>query len=89
MPVVLGTKNTQIRISHSLIAIISEKTIITVGTHLVLTWVGCVTRPAINPREARPVPKVTLVSSSIPTELGVGSYTLGPKIGVSTASRTI
>ena len=37
-------KNTHIRIGpYSLIAITSEKTIVTVGAHLVLIWVGCVT----------------------------------------------
>ena len=92
MTVILAPKDTDnypnIGIAHTLIAITSEKPRVAIGAHLILARVGLITRPAINQSEIRPAPVATLVITSIPTELGVSSYTRSPKIGVTTASRT-
>ena len=67
---------------HLTPAITSELAVVAVGTDLVLTWVGCSTSPAINPRDTRTQPKATPVSSSVPTGLGVGCYTRVTRVGI-------
>ena len=70
---------------HLTPAITSELAVVAVGTDLVLTWVGCSTRPAINPRDTRAKPKATPVSSSVPTGLGVGCYPKITRVGMTTS----
>ena len=68
------------------IAITSEQTGVAVGAHLVLTWVGCSTGPAINPRDTRSKPVTTPACSSVPRGLRVGCYPPGIRVGASTSS---
>ena len=67
------------------IAITSEQTGVAVGAHLVLTWVGCSTGPAVNPGDTRTKTKATPVSSSVPTGLGVGCYHGRTSVGMTSS----